>query len=63
MIQCSLYHVKNKLKDMTNPRDQELCFNYKNLQPLEGSENVSKGAKFCEDEKAMYVAEYETATM
>ena len=22
-------------------------------------ENVSKGAKFCEDEKAMYVAEYE----
>ena len=48
---------------MTNPRDQELCFNYKNLQPLEGGENVSKGAKFCEDEKAKYVAEYETATM
>lgn len=49
--------------DMTNPHDQELCFNYKNLQPLEGGENVSKGAKFCEDEKAKYVAEYETATM
>lgn len=48
--------------DMTKLLDQALCFNYKNLQPLEGSENVSKGATFCEDEKASYVAEHGTAT-
>jgi len=31
--------------DLTNPQQQAECFNYKNLQPLWGSENCSKGAK------------------
>jgi len=32
--------------DLTCPQQQLECFNYKNLQPLWASENLSKGAKF-----------------
>ncbi len=31
--------------DQTNSNDQKECFNWSNLQPLEKSENISKGSK------------------
>ena len=31
--------------DLTCPNQQRICFNYKNLQPLEAIENMRKGAK------------------
>lgn len=34
--------------DLTDPEQQKQCFSYINLQPLEGIENIRKGAKwFC----------------
>jgi len=32
--------------DLSKPEEQRKCFNYKNLQPLWGKENQSKGAKY-----------------
>ncbi len=31
--------------DLTDPKQQKLCFNYKNLQPLWAGDNFRKGAK------------------
>lgn len=31
--------------DLTDPKQQEDCFNFKNLQPLWGWENSKKGSK------------------
>ena len=40
-------HIKACAKfDLTCSKQQLKCFNYKNLQPLWASENLSKGAKF-----------------
>ena len=32
--------------DLTDPEQQKECFNYKNLQPLWGPDNLKKGAKY-----------------
>ena len=32
--------------DLTDPKQQSECFNYKNLQPLWAYQNLSKGAKY-----------------
>ena len=32
--------------DLRDPLQQQMCFNYKNTQPLEVKDNLSKGAKF-----------------
>ena len=32
--------------DLSDPKQQELCFNYKNLQPLWAKDNMKKGAKY-----------------
>ncbi len=42
---CSLY-------DLTKPEEQRACFNYKNLQPLWKLDNLSKGRKYQELQKA-----------
>ena len=34
--------------DLTDPKQQKECFNYKNLQPLWAEENLTKGAKIIE---------------
>lgn len=31
--------------NLLDPEEQKMCFNWRNLQPLEGKENMSKGAK------------------
>ena len=42
-------HVKPiALFDLTIPKQQKECFNYKNLQPLWWQDNLSKGAKYNE---------------
>jgi hypothetical protein len=45
------WHVDHKRPcasfDLADPAQQRQCFNYKNLQPLWASENLSKGAKLC----------------
>ena len=33
--------------DLTDPKQQKECFNYKNLQPLWAIDNMKKGAKTC----------------
>lgn len=38
IIPCSAF-------DLTDPEEQEKCFNYKNLQPLWSVENLKKGKK------------------
>ena len=32
--------------DLTDPEQQKQCFNYKNMQPMWGEENMKKGKKF-----------------
>lgn len=32
--------------DLTDPKQQQICFHYTNLQPLWAQENMSKGAKW-----------------
>jgi hypothetical protein len=40
-------HIKPcSIFDLTDPREQRRCFNYRNLQPLWGSENISKNDKY-----------------
>jgi len=42
-------HIKPcKLFDLSDVKQQEECFNYKNLQPLWASDNFKKGAKYDE---------------
>jgi len=39
-------HIKACAKfDLTNPKQQQICFNYTNLQPLWAIDNIRKGAK------------------
>jgi len=39
-------HIKACAKfDLTCPEQQRICFNYKNLQPMEAIENIRKGAR------------------
>jgi len=44
-----LWHVDHKIAcakfDLTCPEQQRICFNYKNLQPIEAIENMRKGAR------------------
>ena len=44
-----LWHVDHKIAcakfDLTCPEQQRICFNYKNLQPMEATENMRKGAR------------------
>lgn len=44
------WHIDHKQPalsfDLTDPEQQKLCFHWTNLQPLWGSENRSKGAKW-----------------
>jgi len=37
--------------DMSDPKQQELCFNFKNLQPLWAEDNYKKGTKSLKDVK------------
>ena len=43
-----VWHVDHKVPlaffDLTKAKDQRMCFNYRNLQPLWAKENISKGA-------------------
>lgn len=43
----SYWHVDHAIScksfDLTKPEEQKKCFHYTNLQPLEGSKNISKG--------------------
>ena len=40
-------HIKPCAKfNLSDPRQQLKCFNYKNLQPLWAEDNLSKGAKY-----------------
>ena len=32
--------------DLTDPKQQEICFHYTNLQPLWAIDNIKKGSKF-----------------
>ena len=32
--------------DLTDPKQQKACFNYKNLQPLWATENIKKGSRY-----------------
>ncbi len=32
--------------DLTDPEQQKVCFNFRNLQPLFAIDNLKKGAKF-----------------
>lgn len=32
--------------DLSDPEQQKICFNYKNMQPLWAHENLSKHAKY-----------------
>ena len=32
--------------DLTKPIEQQICFNYRNLQPLLTHDNLSKGGKY-----------------
>nr|QBK86081.1 MAG: hypothetical protein LCMAC101_06760 [Marseillevirus LCMAC101] len=45
-----VWHVDHKVPlaffDLTKPRQQQMCFNYTNLQPLWSKKNISKGAGF-----------------
>ena len=45
--------------DLFSDKEQKMCFNYKNLQPLEGKENMRKHAEFDEEDKALYVSLFE----
>ena len=36
--------------DLTDPEQQKQCFNYTNLQPMWGTENMSKSAKYKPEE-------------
>ena len=39
-------HIKACAKfDLTNPKQQQICFNYTNLQPLWALDNIRKGAR------------------
>ena len=39
-------HIKAVTKfDLTDPEQQKICFNYKNLQPMRGVENIRKSNK------------------
>lgn len=40
-------HIKPCTKfDLSDPKQQEICFNYKNLQPLWAVDNIRKGEKY-----------------
>lgn len=45
----SYFHIDHRIPcasfDLTNSEEQKKCFHWSNLQPLEGKENMSKGAK------------------
>ncbi len=42
-------HIKPCAKfDLGNPKQQELCFNFTNLQPLWAEDNLKKSDKYCE---------------
>ena len=32
--------------DLTDPKQQKICFHYSNLQPLWAADNIKKGAKW-----------------
>ena len=50
--QWHIDHVKPCASfDLTDPKQQEQCFHYSNLQPLWALENLSKGAKINKGEK------------
>ena len=44
------WHIDHKIPcasfDLTDPVQQAICFNYKNLQPLWATENISKGKRY-----------------
>ena len=43
--------------DLTDEEEQKKCFHFTNLQPLWGKENLSKGAKFNEEDFGWYWTE------
>jgi hypothetical protein len=55
----SYWHVDHIIPcaswDFTNMDEQMMCFHYLNLQPMNASENCSKGAKYEEDDKEAYI--------
>lgn len=50
IIPCDSFNLENEI-------EQQICFNYRNLQPLKCSENSSKQNKFDPKDKEIYVNE------
>lgn len=54
----SYWHVDHIIPcsswDLTKISEQFMCFNYRNLQPMEGKENIKKKDKFIPEEKEAY---------
>ena len=56
------WHVDHVIPcDAWNLKDDEelkMCFNYRNLQPMWGAENLRKSAKYLEEDKQKYIESY-----
>jgi hypothetical protein len=56
-------HIKPcSVFDLTDPEEQKKCFHFSNLQPLWASENLSKGAKWDNDDNILFEKRYELFT-
>jgi len=52
------HRIPCKAWDFNSPVDQHVCFWYKNLQPLWAKDNLSKGAKYKEEDKQALIKEW-----
>ena len=52
------HRVPCKAFDLSNPLHQRVCFWYKNLQPMWGSENIKKNDKYKEEDKQQLIKDW-----
>lgn len=52
------HRVPCKAFDLSNPLHQRVCFWYKNLQPMWGSENIKKNDKYKEEDKHQLIKDW-----